>query len=134
MFQTQDRRRRSLRLLRAGHVRRVCDIPERAANDLLGGLLGGADAKRSGDAIHPAKKRAKPEGQRVLLLPVRRIIRSDGGAGEIYVAVTIPDFFHRRLRHRPDRSRRLVHRHLAKTELIRRTGILPVSIFISAVT
>ena len=98
MFQTQNRSRCRVCLLRAGHVRTVRAVVDCAAHDLLEGMRRGLGATGPWPAIPPPKKRSDPEGERVLLLSLRWIVRRGCNRGVVFIAVHVSDPVHGRLR------------------------------------
>ena len=69
-----------------------------AKDGLLDRLRHRARAGRAGYAIDSSEECAKPEGQRVLLLPVRWIICRSGDRGLVHVAIAVSHFVYRVLR------------------------------------
>ena len=80
-------------------------------------MLDRAGASGSRDGIDSAKECAEPEGERVLLLSVRRVVRRSGDCGVVYVAVAVSDSFYRVLRGGADCFGDVVHGRLTKAGL-----------------
>jgi hypothetical protein len=79
-------------------VRGLHQLADGSANGLLGGLRLGAPAGRAGDAIDSPKECAEPEGQRFLLLFVRRVVGGSGNRGVVHVAIAVSHFVYRIVR------------------------------------
>jgi hypothetical protein len=93
------------------------------ANGVLSRLFDCAGAGPTGDGIDFAKERAKPEGKRVLLLPVRRFVRGRRHCCVVHVALAISHSFHGSVRDGSDRVGDLVHTGFAKAGLSMRRMI-----------
>jgi hypothetical protein len=87
------------------------------ADGLFQRLFRRARAGGSGDAIDFAKECARPEGERVLLLSMRRNVGGGGNCRVVYVAFAVSHSFYRSVRGGFDRFGDLVHGNFAKTGL-----------------
>lgn len=114
MFQTQNGRGGGLRLLRAGDVRRLRRFADRRPNRLLARLRWRTRARGPRAAIDSSEKRAEPEGERVLLLSLRGVVRRSRDCGVVHVALDLPHSLHWRLRRGIIRVGDLVHAGLAE--------------------
>jgi hypothetical protein len=117
MFQTQNRCGGGLRLLRTGDVRGMRRFTLGIAHGLLHGLLNRARPPRRGHANDSSEKCAEPEGERVLLLSLRRVVGRSRHRGVVHVALHVPHSLHQRVRRGFVCVGDLVHARLAQTGL-----------------
>lgn len=86
-----------MRLLWAGRVQGLRHFANCAPDRLLDRMYRRASARRSRDTIDSSEKRADFESERLLLLSVRRVVRSRGGGRVVHAAVAIFDLVRFRL-------------------------------------
>ena len=84
---------------------------------MLGRMLDRARARRKGDPAVAAQKRAKRQGQRVLLLFDRGAFRGGSSGRVVSIAVAVPDPIYGRLRRGAVRFGNLVFHYCGKTAL-----------------